>query len=158
MNTKLNKNERRVVITGIGAVSPVGNDTPGMWQSLIAGKSGVGYITHFDTTDFETKIAAEVKDFNISSYVDRKQGQRMDRFTQFAVAASMQAVEQAKLEIGPDIALEFGVKSLLSGTAPISGMDSSDKRKPKLVLQRLRSEHHQPVVGVDDIEAGIVGP
>jgi 3-oxoacyl-[acyl-carrier-protein] synthase II len=102
-------NERRVVVTGMGAVSPLGNDTGSMWGSLIAGKSGVDYISHFDYTDFDTKIAAEVRDFDISMYVDRKQGQRMDRFTQFAVAASLQAMEQAGLTIDPADALECGV-------------------------------------------------
>ena len=102
-------NDKRVVITGVGAVSPVGLDTESMWESLIAGKSGVDYISHFDHTDFDTKIAAEVRGFDISAYVDRKQGQRMDRFTQFAVAASLQAVEQAKLTIKPEDAYECGV-------------------------------------------------
>ncbi len=93
----------------MGTVSPIGLDIPGMWEALVAGKSGVGYITHFDTTGFETKIAAEVKDFDISVYVDRKQGQRMDRFTQFAVAASLQAAEAAGLRIDADNALDCGV-------------------------------------------------
>jgi beta-ketoacyl-acyl-carrier-protein synthase II len=99
----------RVVITGIGAVSPVGNNTDDMWAALIAGKSGVDYITSFDTTEFETKIAAEVKDFDASLYTSRKQVQRMDRFTQFAVAASLQAVQAAKLTINTDNAYDCGV-------------------------------------------------
>jgi len=102
-------NERRVVITGMGAVSPIGPDIGSMWESLVAGKSGVDYISHFDTTDFETKIGAEVRDFDVTTYVNRKQGQRMDRFTQFAVAASLQAIEQAKLTIDPADAVECGV-------------------------------------------------
>jgi 3-oxoacyl-[acyl-carrier-protein] synthase II len=102
-------NERRVVVTGMGAVSPVGPDIRSMWCSLAAGKSGVDYISHFDYTDFDTKIAAEVRDFDISAYIDRKQGQRMDRFTQFAVAASLQAMEQARLTIDPADAYECGV-------------------------------------------------
>ena len=93
--------DKRVLITGMGAVSPVGPDIRSMWDSLVAGKSGVDYISHFDYTDYDTKIAAEVRDFDISAYVDRKQGQRMDRFTQFAVAASLQAMEQAGLTINP---------------------------------------------------------
>jgi 3-oxoacyl-[acyl-carrier-protein] synthase II len=101
--------DKRVVITGIGVVSPVGPDTGSMWDSLVAGKSGVDYISHFDYTDYDTKIAAEVRDFDISAYVDRKQGQRMDRFTQFAVAASLQAMEQAGLTINPADAFECGV-------------------------------------------------
>ena len=99
----------RVVITGMGAVSPVGNNTDDMWAALIAGKSGVGYITSFDTTEFETKIGAEVKDFDACVYTSRKQVQRMDRFTQFAVAASLQAVQSAKLTINAENANDCGV-------------------------------------------------
>ncbi|MFH1647825.1 MAG: beta-ketoacyl-ACP synthase II [Chloroflexota bacterium] len=100
---------RRVVVTGLGAVSPVGLDIPTMWEALVSGKSGVGYISSYDTTDFETKIAAEVKGFDPIRYVSRKQAQRMDRFTQFGVAASFQAVAEAGLKITPDNALETGV-------------------------------------------------
>ncbi len=100
---------KRVVVTGLGAVSPIGLDTASMWEGLVAGKSGVDYITHFDTKDFDTKIAAEVKGFDPEKYVNRKLAQRMDRFTQFAVAASLQAVEQAKLTIDNSIAPYCGV-------------------------------------------------
>jgi 3-oxoacyl-[acyl-carrier-protein] synthase II len=93
------KNGRRVVVTGLGAVSPVGHDVPSMWEALIAGESGVDYISSFDTSAFETKFAAEVKDFDASTYVDRKQARHMDKFSQFAVAASLQAVESARLKI-----------------------------------------------------------
>ncbi len=99
----------RVVVTGIGAVSPVGNNIEEMWAALIAGKSGVGYITSFDTTDFETKIAAEVKNFDASIYANRKLIQRMDRFTQFAVGASLQAVQAARLSINASNATDCGV-------------------------------------------------
>jgi len=99
----------RVVVTGIGAVCPVGNNIDDMWAALTAGKSGVGYITSFDTTDFETKIAAEVKNFDASIYANRKLVQRMDRFTQFAVGASLQAVQAARLTINADNASECGV-------------------------------------------------
>lgn len=104
-----NVNGRRVVITGMGAVSPIGPDIGSMWKSLVAGKSGVDYISLFDTTGFETRIAAEVRDFDISMYAGRRQGQRMDRFTQFAVAASLQATDQARLALKPEDAMECGV-------------------------------------------------
>ena len=97
MNPDRHKHLPRVVVTGMGAVSPVGLNTADMWASLVAGKSGVDYITSFDTTDFDTKIAAEVKGFDAGTYVSRKQAQRMDRFTQFAVAATFQAMESARL-------------------------------------------------------------
>ncbi len=103
------KNGRRVVVTGLGAVSPIGVTTAEMWAALIAGKSGVGYITSFDTTPFETKIAAEVKGFDPSVYATRKQVQRMDRFTQFAVGASLQAAREARLTIDESNSAESGV-------------------------------------------------
>ncbi len=104
-----NHNGRRVVVTGIGAVSPVGLTVPDMWEALIAGKSGIDYISSFDTAPFETKFAAEVKGFDPTVYVSRKEAHRMDRFTQFAVAASLQAVESAGLKIDSSNAEETGV-------------------------------------------------
>ncbi len=104
-----NHNGRRVVVTGIGAVSPVGLTVPDIWEALIAGKSGIDYISSFDTAPFETKFAAEVKGFDPTVYVSRKEAHRMDRFTQFAVAASLQAVESAGLKIDSSNAEETGV-------------------------------------------------
>jgi 3-oxoacyl-[acyl-carrier-protein] synthase II len=109
MNPDELKKRPRVVITGMGAVSPVGNNIEDMWEALVAGKSGVDYITSFDTTDFETKIAGEVKNFDASLYASRKLVQRMDRFTQFAVGASLQAVQAARLTINADNAYDCGV-------------------------------------------------
>jgi beta-ketoacyl-acyl-carrier-protein synthase II len=93
----------------MGAISPVGLTVPAMWEALISGKSGVDYISSFDSTLFETKFAAEVKGFDLSQYVGRKKVHRMDRFTQFAVAASLQAVEASGLTIDSSIADETGV-------------------------------------------------
>ncbi len=101
--------ENRVVVTGIGAISPLGLDVPSMWQALVRGESGVDYITHFDPEPFETKIAAEVKGFDPLDYVDRKEARRMDRFVQFAVAASLQAIEHAQLKIDESNANDIGV-------------------------------------------------
>jgi len=101
--------DRRVVVTGLGAVSPVGLNVSSMWEALIAGQSGVDYISGFDPTPFETKFAAEVSGFDATAYVSRKEAHRMDRFTQFAVAASLQAVEAAGLTINLDNAEETGV-------------------------------------------------
>jgi 3-oxoacyl-[acyl-carrier-protein] synthase II len=92
----------------VGVVSPVGLDVPSTWQALTAGQSGVGYISSFDTEGFETKIAAEVKGFDAVSYVSRKQAQRMDRFTQFAMAASLQATEAARLNINNGNSFDCG--------------------------------------------------
>ncbi len=99
----------RVVVTGVGAVSPVGNSAEETWASLVTGRSGVGLISCFDTKDYDVKIAAEVKGFDATQYVTRKQAQRMDRFSQFAVAASLQAVQSANLTIDDSNALETGV-------------------------------------------------
>ena len=100
---------RRVVVTGLGAVSPVGINVPGMWEALVSGKSGVGCITGFDTAPFETKFAGEVKDFDINCHVDSKLAALMDRFTQFAVAASLEAVKSARLKIDGDNAEDTAV-------------------------------------------------
>jgi len=99
----------RVVITGIGVISPLGLDLSTTWEGLIAGRSGVDYITQFDAEGFETKFAAEVKGFKPTDYIGRKEARRMDRFTQMAVVAAMQAVEQAGLEITPDNQDDIGV-------------------------------------------------
>jgi len=88
----------RVVVTGMGAVSPLGLDVSTLWEGLLQGRSGVDRITLFDPELFETKIAAEVRDFDPMEYMDRKQARHMDRYTQFAVVASRQAVDQARLE------------------------------------------------------------
>lgn len=99
----------RVVITGMGAISPLGLDVPTLWKNLIAGKSGISRITRFDPSALKTQIAAEVKGFDSTEYVGYKEARRMDRYTQFAVAASMQAVQEAKLAIDESNANEVGV-------------------------------------------------
>ncbi|MDP2932437.1 MAG: beta-ketoacyl-ACP synthase II [Chloroflexota bacterium] len=106
---KTESNGRRVVVTGLGAVSPVGLTVDSMWQALIAGKSGVGDISSFDPAPFATRFAAEVKGFDPGQYVNRRQAHRMDRFTQFAVVASLQAAAAANLTLNPDNAYDTGV-------------------------------------------------
>ncbi|AUS10461.1 beta-ketoacyl-[acyl-carrier-protein] synthase II [Laceyella sacchari] len=100
---------KRVVITGLGIISPLGNDVNTFWNHLIAGKSGVGNITHFDTTDYAVKIAAEVKDFDPLNYIDKKEARRMDRFVQFAVAAAKEALKHAELDMDKVDANRVGV-------------------------------------------------
>ena len=90
---------RRAVVTGMGAVSPIGNDVPTFWSNLTAGVSGVARITAFDPSNEEVQIAAEVKDFEARDYMDFKAARRMSRFSQLAVAAAAQAIEDSKLEI-----------------------------------------------------------
>jgi len=99
---------KRVVITGLGAITPVGNDVETMWQALVAGRSGVGPLTHFDPAPFETKFAAEVKGFDPAALFGRKDARRMDRFTQFAVAAAGQAIADAALRVTPENAPRIG--------------------------------------------------
>lgn len=89
---------KRVVITGIGAISPVGNDTESTWNGLISGKNGIDNISLFDASKLKVKLAAEVKDFDHSKYIDPKAAKRMDRFTQLAVSASKMAYEDSKLD------------------------------------------------------------
>lgn len=89
----------RVVITGIGAITPIGTGKENFWNALLEGKNGIGRITHFDPEGYVAQIAGEVKDFNAADYIDKKEAKRMDRDTQFAVAAAGMAIEDAKLDL-----------------------------------------------------------
>jgi len=93
---------RRVVITGLGALTPLGNDVRSTWEALIRGESGAGPITQFDVAEFPVTFACEVKDFDPAEWIDRKQARRMDRFAQLIVAAARQAEQDAGLEIEPE--------------------------------------------------------
>ena len=88
---------KRVVVTGMGVISPVGNDLDTFWDSLITGKSGIDYITKFDTTDYKVKIAAEVKDFDPTKYMDKNEARKMDAFSQYAMASAVQAMADSNL-------------------------------------------------------------
>jgi 3-oxoacyl-[acyl-carrier-protein] synthase II len=90
---------RRVVITGLGLVSPLGNTVEASWEALVAGRSGAGPITHFDASDHPTRFACEVKDLDVSSYVDKRDARRMDRATHLALAAARQAEADAGLDL-----------------------------------------------------------
>ena len=90
---------KRVVITGLGCVSPLGNDVASLWGNILAGKSGVGMITHYDTSPFEVKIGAEVKDFDGVSLFGAREARRMDRFAQFGLAAAIKAMHNSGLVI-----------------------------------------------------------
>ena len=100
---------RRVVITGMGVISPIGIGKDLFWQNLCAGKNGIGRITHFDPAAYDTQIAGEVKDFDPSLYMEKKEARRLAHFIQFAIGASRLAVEDAKLTITPENAPEIGV-------------------------------------------------
>ncbi|MDD4601274.1 3-oxoacyl-[acyl-carrier-protein] synthase 2 [bioreactor metagenome] len=91
--------KKRVVITGLGAITPIGIGKDEFWQALINGKSGIGPITRFDASDFTSQIAGEVKDFDPTQYIDKKESKRMDRFTQFAVTATKMAFDDAGIDL-----------------------------------------------------------
>ena len=92
----------RVVVTGLGVVSPLGNDVDTFWRRLVAGESGVGPITRFDTSDHKVHIAAEVKDFNAEDYIDKRQVRRLDLFSRYAVAAAKLAAADAEFDPRPE--------------------------------------------------------
>ena len=101
----------RVVVTGMGMVTPLGNDVPTTWAAACRGTSGIGPITGFDTSRQEVKFGGEIKDFDATRYLDRREMNRNDRFVHFAVAAAKEAVEQAKLDVaanGPDVGVLIG--------------------------------------------------
>ncbi|MGI6678493.1 MAG: beta-ketoacyl-ACP synthase II [Dehalobacterium sp.] len=114
--------KNRVVITGIGVISPIGNDQETFWHSLTKGISGIGPITHFDTTGYSTRIAAEVKDFDATAFIDKKEARRMDRYCQFAVSAAKMAFEDAALDMNKVDGHRVGV-ILGSGIGGVATME-----------------------------------
>ena len=97
-NSEIIMSQRRVVITGLGQVSPVGNDVATAWSNLLAGKSGIGRITRFDASDINSQIAGEVRDFDIGQYISAKEARRMDVFIHYGIAAALQAISDAGLD------------------------------------------------------------
>jgi 3-oxoacyl-[acyl-carrier-protein] synthase II len=93
---------RRVVITGVGMVTPLGNDPESTWQSLVAGESGAGPITHFDTSDYSVRFACELKDFDPTVWIERKQARRMDRFSQMALSAARMAEADSGIDVSKE--------------------------------------------------------
>ena len=100
---------RRVVVTGLGLVSPVGNSVPEAWDNLIAGKSGIGPITRFDASAFSARIAGEVKNFDVAAYLSAKEARRMDTFIHFGMAAGIQAFRDSGIEVNAENAYRIGV-------------------------------------------------
>ncbi|MDF2521808.1 MAG: fabF, partial [Clostridia bacterium] len=122
-------NNRRVVITGLGVISPIGIGTEQFFSALKEGKSGIDYITRFDTEGFDAKIAGEVKDFDPLAFIDKKESRRMDRYTQLAVAASKMAVEASGLKLEEIDNNRFGV-CIGSG---IGGMETLETQHKTLM-------------------------
>lgn len=100
---------KRVVVTGMGVISPIGNDIDTFWNNVKAGTVGIGEITTFDTTEYKAKLAAEVKEFNAADFMDVKSAKRMERFCQFAVAAAGQAIKDSGLDLEKEDVTRIGV-------------------------------------------------
>ena len=100
---------KRVVVTGLGAITPVGNTVPDFWNNLLNGVSGAGPITHFDASKFKTQFACEVKNFNATDFIDRKEARKMDLYTQYAVVAAKEAVTDAGLDVEKEDLNKIGV-------------------------------------------------
>jgi 3-oxoacyl-[acyl-carrier-protein] synthase II len=123
--------KRRVVVTGLGAVTPIGNNVPDFWESICAGKIGIGPITRFDTTDYKVKIGAEVKEFDPKKSMDFKASRRMELFSQYAVSAAREAFKDAGLNMEEEDPFRAGV-IIGSGIGSLQEMEASyDRLKTK---------------------------
>ena len=131
----MNQNIRRVVVTGIGAISPIGNDVATVWENMVSGRHGIGPITYFDTTNYKAKLAAQVKDFDPKAYMEKSEVLRSDLVDQYAMGAAVQAVEESGVigTLPPDrIAVYFGTG--IGGLNTISNeMDKLRNRGPHRV-------------------------
>lgn len=116
--------KKRVVVTGMGAITPIGNNVEEFWNGLKEGKLGIGQITKFDTADYKVKIAAEVKDFDAKQYMDPKTARRMSPFSQYAVAATKEALEDAGIDMEKEDAFRVGV-SIGSGIGGLQDMEDA---------------------------------
>ena len=128
--------KRRVVVTGMGAVTPIGNNTEEFWMGIREGKVGIGPITAFDTTNYKVKLAAEVKDFDAKEHMDFKTAKRMERFSQFAVAAAGEAFRDSGLDMEREDVFRAGV-IIGSGVGSLQEVESAvekiEKRGPSRV-------------------------
>ena len=121
------ENKTRVVVTGLGAITPVGNDVASFWQGLKDKKVGIAPITYFDTTDYKAKLAGEVKDFDPKKYMDPKAARRMEPFSQYAVAAAGEAIAQAGLDMEKEDPFRVGTSSG-SGIGSLQAMEREHKK------------------------------
>jgi 3-oxoacyl-[acyl-carrier-protein] synthase II len=144
---------RRVVVTGLGAVTPVGNDVATTWQSLLGGESGGAEITKFDASTFKVRFACEVKGFDVGLYMDRKEAKRADLFTQYAMAASVQAMADAGLENGNYNPEETGV-IIGSGIGGLNTME--DQHSVLMTSGNKRISPFFIPMYIADIAAGVV--
>ncbi|MBO4636517.1 MAG: beta-ketoacyl-ACP synthase II [Clostridiales bacterium] len=133
---------KRVVVTGMGAITPLGNDVESFWNGLVEGRNAVGPITRFDTTGYKVKLAAEVKDFDPLKYMDFKTAKRMELFSQFAVAASCEAVTQAGLDMEKEDPYRVGV-IVSSG---IGSMQATEREHKNLLEGKKVSPFYIPMM------------
>jgi 3-oxoacyl-[acyl-carrier-protein] synthase II len=153
---------KRVVITGLGCVSPLGNEVSTLWSNIVAGKSGVGYITHYDYSQYKVKIAAEVKDFDGVALFGTRDSRRMDRFVQFAVAATFQALTHSNLTItesnrdrvGAILGSGIGGMSTLAEQTALFYSRGPDRVSPLLVPMMLPDAAASMVA----LQLGVRGP
>lgn len=148
---------RRVVVTGVGCVSPVGNDVPSTWDALLAGRSGGGPITHFETTeDWATRIACEVKEFDPSGVLEPKEARRYDRFSQFALAASVEAMVMAGFGDGAPSGVDLHRFGVIYGSG-IGGIATLEEQA-KLLMERgpRRISPFFIPMFIPDIAAGLI--
>ncbi|WP_371192988.1 beta-ketoacyl-ACP synthase II [Glaciecola sp. SC05] len=119
--------KRRVVVTGLGMLTPLGNDIDTTWSNILAGKSGIGPITHFDPADFNTQFAGEIVDFDVEAYIPKKETKKMDRFIQLGIAAGIQALRDSGMVIDASNAKRVGV-AIGSGIGGLGLIEENHKK------------------------------
>ena len=153
---------RRIVITGLGAVTPVGHTVNETWQSILEGKSGIGIIDHFDTSAFSSRIGGSIRDFDLSPYMSPKEARKTDPFIHYGIAAAMQAIEDAGLEVTDENAERIGlaIGSGIGGLPGIEkGYDNFLKGGPRKISPFfVPSNIINMIAGNLSIQYGIKGP
>lgn len=154
---------KRVVVTGLGAVTPIGNDLPTTWNNMVSGKSGAAEITQFDASKFRSHFACEVKDFNFEGIMDSKEARRLDRYSQFSVYVAKEALEDAALNLEQENKDRIGIiwgsgmgglKSFEEGVAEFARGDGTPHYNPFFIPKAL----HSMGVGHISLEFGLTGP
>lgn len=154
---------RRVVVTGLGMLSPLGNTPETTWDNLLLGKSGISNIEHFDTTDYTTKFAGLIKDFNAQDYMERKEAKKMDLFIQYGVAAGVQAIKDSGIEVTDENSPRIGV-AVGSGIGGLGLIESNHEKMLKAASPKKLSPFFVPstiinmISGHLSIMFGLQGP
>jgi 3-oxoacyl-[acyl-carrier-protein] synthase II len=151
--------KRRVVVTGLGAVTPIGNDVESFWNGVKEGKVGIGPITRFDTTGYKATLAAELKDFVAKDRMDPRTARRMEPFSQYAVAAALEAVENSGLKMEEEDPYMVGV-IIGSGVGSLQATETNEKklmekgpsRVDPLLVPKMMIAHHRKVLYLRDSE------